>query len=207
MASKNYENYCFCELAPLYALNILSEQEQHWVEQQLAECPELSAELANYQSTVGAIPYSTPTVPLAADLKNRLFDRLGLDSPEPLVPRETVIPSSWFAVRSQNLNWQPYNIPGVSIAILRTDEIQREIVGMLRADPGVYYPCHRHAAIEEIYMLSGDLVVGDQVYGAGDYICSEPSSVHSPYTNGGCMFFFHTSMDDEYPDLPIAAAH
>lgn len=200
---QNHENYCFCELAPLYALNVLSEPEQKWVEQQLAECPELAEELAEYQSAVTAIPYTTPTVTMAADLKNRLFDRLELDTPPPLPLSAPVVPSSYFAVRSQDLNWQPHEVSGVSIAILSTDEVKREIVGLFKAAPGVYYSIHRHAAIEEIYMLSGDLVVGDQLYSAGDYIRSEPGSVHGPYTNSGCLFLFHTSMDDEYPPVVV----
>jgi anti-sigma factor ChrR (cupin superfamily) len=136
---------------------------------------------------------------MAADLKNRLFESLDLDTPEPPTNQETATVNPFFAVRSQNFNWQPHDVPGVAIAILRIDEIKREIVGVFRADPGVHYPCHRHAAIEELYMISGDLIINDQVYGAGDYIRSQPGSVHCPYTNGGCMFFFHTSMDDEYP--------
>ncbi|QLE59554.1 anti-sigma factor [Nostoc sp. TCL26-01] len=195
----NTENYCFCELAPLYALDLLDEREQIWVEQKLAECPELAEELAEYQSAVTAIAYDTPHVPIAIDLKNRLFARLELDNPEPQAVDHPIPDSPFFAVRSQELNWQPHDTPGVSIAIIHTDEVKREIIGVFRAEAGVYYPIHRHAAIEEIYLLSGDLVVDNQVYGPGDYIRSEPGSVHSPHTNSGCMFFFHTSMDDEYP--------
>jgi quercetin dioxygenase-like cupin family protein len=205
MMQMNLQNYCFCELAPFYALDLLSESEQNWVEQELAECPELIEELADYQSVVTSIPYGTPTVPMARDLKNRLFDRLELDTPPPLPLSAPIPPSSFFAVRSPELNWQPHKVSGVSIAILRTDTVKREIVGLFKADPGVHYPIHRHAAIEEIYMLSGDLVVGDGVYYAGDYIRSEPSSVHGPHTNGGCMFIFHTSMDDDYSDMAAVA--
>lgn len=194
------ENYCFCELAPLYALHLLSQQERAWVEQQIIECPELVEELSNYQSAVTAIPYSAPVVPMADHLKNRLFDRLELDSPAlETIPNPTSLP--YFAIRSQDLDWQPHPTPGVMIAIVHQDEVKREIVGFLRAEPGVYYPWHRHAAIEEIFMMEGDLVIGDEVYSAGDYIRSYPGSSHAPYTNGGCRFFFHTSMDDEYPAL------
>ncbi|MGI0484227.1 cupin domain-containing protein [Pantanalinema rosaneae CENA516] len=92
------------------------------------------------------------------------------------------------------------------MAIVHRDEVKRELAGFLRAEPGVRYPFHRHAAIEEIFMLEGDLVVGDEVYGAGDYIRSHPGSSHAPYTNGGCRFFFHTSIDDEYPELTGVAS-
>jgi ChrR Cupin-like domain len=54
--------------------------------------------------------------------------------------------------------------------------------------------------------LEGDLVIGNEVYGAGDYIRSSPGSSHAPYTNGGCRFFFHASMDDEYPEFIEASS-
>ncbi len=199
----NLENQCFCELAPLYALNLLSEPEQHWVEQQLAASPELTEELAEYETAVTAIPYSTPVMPMTGDLKARLFNRLELDLPE---SQPNPNPISYQAVRSPELEWRSHTVPGVEIAMLHTDLVKREIVGVFRAEPGMQYPMHRHAAFEEIYMLQGDLVVDDAVYCAGDYIRSQPGSSHQPYTVGGCMFFFRTSMDDEYPDLVTAEA-
>jgi len=194
------ENYCFCELAPLYALGQLSVKERRWVEQQIVECPDLAEELADYQLGMTAIAYTVPSLPVDSTLKERLFEHLELDPTQ-----STAIPElpfiSYQAIRSQELNWQSHPTPGVEVAIVHTDEMKREMIGFLRAEPGVHYPLHCHAAIEEIFMVEGDLVVGDEVYGAGDYIRSNPGSAHAPYTIGGCRFFFHTSMDDEYPEL------
>ena len=72
----NHEDGCFCELAPLYTLDLLNPQERQWVEQQVTSSPELAAELAELQATVGAIAYAAPPLPVAADLKDRLFQRL-----------------------------------------------------------------------------------------------------------------------------------
>jgi quercetin dioxygenase-like cupin family protein len=195
------ENFCFCELAPLYALDRLSEEERLWVEQQILEEPDLAEELAAYQSAVTAIPYGVPDVPVPKNLKDRLFNQLGLETPEADPPPE---PKTYLGVRSQDLNWQPHPAPGVSIAIIRTDEIKRELVGFLRVEPRVRYPLHFHAGMEEILMLEGDLRVDEQVYVAGDYILSYPGSSHAPYSHEGCRFFFHASMDDEFLEL-IAA--
>ncbi len=194
------ENHCFCELAPLYALDQLDEIEKSWVQGQIDDCPDLAEALTAYQIAVTAIPYSAPSLPVAADVKQRLFDRLNLDLPD----SDTIFdcpPSSWLAVRSQDLHWQPHTAPGFVVAIVHRDEMKRELVGFLRAEPGAHYPFHCHAAIEEIFMLEGDLVIGNQVYEAGDYIRSYPRSSHAPYSNGGCRFFFHASMDDDYPEL------
>jgi hypothetical protein len=198
------ENYCFCELAPLYVLGLVSEPERDWVEQQLAECPELNEELAQYELALAAIPYTAPVMPVAVDLKDRLFARLKLE-PQVSQPQDTptidTMPSAFLTVRSQDIQWQPHSVAGVEIAIFYTNLIKREIVGLFRAEPGMVYPLHRHGGIEEIYMLSGDLVIEDEVYSPGDYIHSQPGSVHGPHTITGCTFFFRTSMDDEFLDL------
>lgn len=201
------EDYCFCELAPLYALDLLDEAEQTWVEQQAAACPDRAAELASYQSAVAALPYTVPLTSPPTDLKQRLFDRLELNAPAPLPPCPPApLPPPYRAIRAADLDWQPHPTPGVMVAIVHRDPVKREIVGFLKAEPGVRYPFHRHAAFEEIFMLEGDLIVGNEVYGAGDYLLSSPGSSHAPHTIGGCRFFFHTSMDDEYPERMVTAS-
>jgi hypothetical protein len=204
-----HPDYCFCDLAPLYALNLLSDSERAWVEQQVADCPDLAEDLAAYEMAVTALPYSAPLEPLNKNLKTQLFDQLGLATPESKSlgePSQEGGAESYWAVRSQELDWQPHSVPGITVAIIHTDLVRREIVGFLRAEPGACYPLHRHAGTEEIFMLEGDLVIGDKVFGPGDYIHSLPGSSHAPYTQGGCQFFFHTSMDDEYSDLAVPAS-
>jgi ChrR Cupin-like domain len=198
-----HEHLCFCELAPLHALGLLSAAESEWVEQQLLACPELGEEWAEYQEAAGVIGYAVEAVPLPPTLKGRLFERLKLDAP-PLVEPPPRLEFLHFVQRSQDLQWRPHLIPGVEIAIFHSDSRKREIVGLLKAKPGVTYPFHRHAETEEIYILQGDLVVDDQVYRIGDYLRSGPGSAHAPHTVGGCMFYFRASMDNEYPELGIS---
>jgi hypothetical protein len=73
----------FHELAPLYALDLLDLEQRLWVKAQAGDCPDLAQELATYQIAVDLMPYSAPTVAMAADLKDRLFNQLNLD-PVPL---------------------------------------------------------------------------------------------------------------------------
>ena len=77
----NAEDRCFCELAPLYALDMLNDDDRRWVEAQAIKYPELAAELAEHQLTVNALPYALPSAPIAADLKERLFQRLAQEPP------------------------------------------------------------------------------------------------------------------------------
>jgi anti-sigma factor ChrR (cupin superfamily) len=198
------DHRCFCELAPLYALDLLDLEERLWVESQVLECPDLAEELASYQVAVGLIPYSAEPVPMAADLKDRLFDRLGLD-PIEAVPNITpeiqpVAPQDPppFALRSQDLKWQPHRIEGVQVVHLSIDSVRRQRSLLVKAAAGVVYPFHRHEGIEEIYMLEGELIIDGEVYLAGDYIRSYPNSIHAPSTSTGCMFLIHACIDDEY---------
>jgi ChrR Cupin-like domain len=202
-ALNNPQNYCFCELAPLFCLDALTDDERQWVEQQVLACPELAAEIEQYQLAATAIPYGLEPALLAGEVKNRLFDRLGLEpakKPAPLKKKQSIdsfIP--FLSVRSEQLQWVPHRCPKVQVAILHADPVTRECVGLLQAEAGLEYPAHRHGGVEEIYMLSGDLELEGITYYGGDYIRSAASSTHAPaHSAGGCMFFFRSSMDDEY---------
>ncbi len=195
----NSEQFCFCDLAPLYVLDQLSTSERLWVEQQIVENPELGEELAEYERAVSALPYGLPSVAITDNLKGRLFEKLELNPPKKLPERSvSQSPELFLTIRAQDIAWQPHTIPGAEVSIFYTDLVSRRVSGLLKAEPGMKYPLHRHAAVEEIYMISGDLIIGEQVYGAGDYIRSHRNSVHNPYSLTGCMFFFNTSMDDEF---------
>jgi anti-sigma factor ChrR (cupin superfamily) len=197
----NPDDACFCDLAPLYALDLLTASDRHIVEAQLAESPELATELADFQTAVTALAYTTPVVSMADNLKDRLFQSLGQTTPvvEPL-PASLEETFAGFVVKATDIVWQPHPVPGVTIVNLHVDPSSRTVVGLLKAEPGMQYPWHTHAATEEIFMLEGDLVIADQVYGPGDYIFSPPGSGHAPSSVHGCKFYFRTSMDDRYPN-------
>jgi anti-sigma factor ChrR (cupin superfamily) len=197
------EHRCFCELAPLYALDLLNLEDRLWVEAQIRDCPDLAEDLAQYQAAVELMPYTASPVPMAADLKNRLFDRLGLDpvaTPSSAIetPQEAVLSPEMFALKSQDLTWQPHRIAGVEAAILFVDRVQQMRSMVVKVAAGVVYPLHRHRGVEEIYMLEGELIINDRVYLAGDYIRSAPDSLHAPSTTMSCMFFIRSCIDDEY---------
>lgn len=151
--------------------------------------------------SLAAIPYSAPEVPMAVDRKERLFERISQEASEhdthmfAVPPIATDVP--FFTVRAADLRWEPHLVPGVAIAKLYQDPAKGELVCLLRAEPGVHYPTHRHTGVEEIFMLEGNLVINGEVYGQGDYIRSAPGSIHAPHTPNGCMFFIRTSLDNE----------
>ena len=206
MTTNNHR--CFCDLAPLYALDLLDLEERLWVEAQIAECPDLADELASYQAAVSAMPYTAPLVPMAANLKHRLFDSLGLDLVESPLASEPEPPlhPELFSIRQDELDWKPHRVEGIEYAVLFVDSISRMRTLIVRARGGIKYPVHQHQGVEEIYMLEGELEIEGNVYGAGDYIRSHPNTIHAPFTVTNCMFLVRACIDDNYDENLVASA-
>ena len=69
---------------------------------------------------------------------------------------------------------------------------------LLRFDPGIYTTApFVHDHWEEVYLVSGDLIVGNDENGdggepfqPGTYACRPPGAPHGPFkSNGGCVLF------------------
>lgn len=192
-------------LAVLQALDTIDESESSALAEKLQESPELQSELDAIQAAVSAIAYTTAPVAVPADLKNRLFQRIAeLDltpaeevSSEPLSAASSDSNPPHFIRRSHEVKWKSFGVPGISIGRLFTDKKKREITCLMRLEPGIEFPLHRHAGVEEIFMLEGDLVVEGEVCHQGDYIRSLPGSTHAPITHGGCLLLIKSSLDNE----------
>ena len=91
---------------------------------------------------------------------------------------------------------------GIKQKILASDLDEQAKTGsrtrLLRFDPGVHTsaPCvHDHW--EEVYLISGDLIVGNDADGSGGesfvgptYACRPPGVVHGPFkSERGCLLF------------------
>jgi 2,4'-dihydroxyacetophenone dioxygenase len=70
-----------------------------------------------------------------------------------------------------NLPWVPSGTPGKSAKLLRFLPDDRGFVELLRMEPGVVMPLHRHTGEIHVYNLSGtrQLCTGE-IVGAGDYV-------------------------------------
>jgi anti-sigma factor ChrR (cupin superfamily) len=99
--------------------------------------------------------------------------------------------------RSDELAWQTI-APGISYKPLYEDATQKNNTALVRMEAGAHYPSHHHAAIEELFMLSGDLHVENQVMGAGDYCRADSGSIHGEtFTEAGCLFLMMASPENQ----------
>ncbi len=68
---------------------------------------------------------------------------------------------------------------------------------LVRLAPGTDYPAHRHAGVEELYMLDGELIVDEARFYPGDYRSGQPGSTdHRVWSQTGCTCVLITSTDD-----------
>jgi DNA-directed RNA polymerase specialized sigma24 family protein len=87
--------------------------------------------------------------------------------------------------------------PGVSCRLLATDAEKDRVSMLVRLAPGTAYPPHRHAGIEELYLLDGELVIDHKTLAPGDYNRAEPGTGDERvWTETGCMCVLLTSTRD-----------
>ncbi len=92
--------------------------------------------------------------------------------------------------------------PGITYKVLAKDAENERVSMLVRLAPNVPYPPHRHAGVEELYLLDGELWIDDQKLHAGDYYRAEPRSEDSRvWSETGCTCVLMTSLRD------VSSAH
>lgn len=167
-----------------FALRALPANEASTLESHLHECSECKQELEALQPVVDAmvdwpIDVLRPPTPLWA----RLAQRIGIDSSEP---------APW----ADEPAWNEV-APGISCKLLATDETSGYVSMLVRLAPGVAYPAHSHAAVEELHLLDGELWIEDRKLYPGDYNRGEPGTSDSRvWSETGCTCVLVTSFRD-----------
>jgi anti-sigma factor ChrR (cupin superfamily) len=200
---KNWES--FDELTALYALDLLDASESSQIEALFLRESVLRSRLAVVQDALSALAYAVEPMQPSAHLKERLFQRLQTNLSKPTVHDRvtdadaSVEPGhlSELQCQARQVAWVPYSIPGVQWSQIHLDPDKREFTYFVQALGTIQFPAHRHAGIEEIIVLAGDLIVNNLTYQAGDRITSSVGTVHQPATLQGCIILVRTSLDDE----------
>jgi anti-sigma factor ChrR (cupin superfamily) len=87
--------------------------------------------------------------------------------------------------------------PGISCKLLATDTDRDRVSMLVRLAPGISYPPHTHAAVEELHLLYGELWIDDRKLYPGDYNRCEPGTGDKRvWTETGCTCVLITSVRD-----------
>lgn len=177
------------ESVSLYALKALPSSEVSMVEAQIAACTECRQELETLGPIVDSfVSWPTDVLRPSASLWERLARRITAETGgEPVLPAPG---------RRFEAEWEEA-APGISCKLLATDTERQRVSMLVRLAPGTDYPPHRHAGVEELHLLDGELIVDDKTLQPGDYIRAEPGTVDRRVWSGtGCTCVLLTSFKD-----------
>jgi anti-sigma factor ChrR (cupin superfamily) len=86
---------------------------------------------------------------------------------------------------------------GISCKLLAADAEKDRVSMLVRLAPGAAYPPHRHAGVEELYLLDGELIIDDKTLHPGDYNRAEPGTGDQlVWSETGCTCVLLTSTRD-----------
>jgi anti-sigma factor ChrR (cupin superfamily) len=181
------------ETAALYVVGALTSEEEAVYESHLSQgCEFCEREVLANREVCAEIAFSAQEEAPPAALRERLLDRIRKEtspSAESVDPASLQIFKNWapgsvdktsdlYIVRSGQGAWETAG-PRVRCKKLAVDEERRYVTMLVRMDPGASYPSHRYAGAEECFVLEGDLHVGDNELGPGDYQYAGEGSDHA----------------------------
>jgi hypothetical protein len=177
------------DLAFLYVLQALPLSEIPVAEAHIASCVDCRREIETLRPIVGSfVSWPTDVLRPPASLWGRLAQRIAEETGKPPIspPPRLSAKTEWKEVAS-----------GISCKLLATDTERNSVSMLLRLAPGTDYPSHRHAGVEELHLLYGELMIDDKKLYPGDYIRSEAGSVdRRVWSETGCTCVLLTSNND-----------
>jgi anti-sigma factor ChrR (cupin superfamily) len=177
------------DLAYLYALQVLPESERVAAQAHIATCEECRCELTKLRPVVESFAaWPTNVLRPAAPLWDRLAQRIAAEGGSCPSAAPT---SSW-----REPEWKEV-APGIHCKLLANDPQTHMVSMLVRLEPGVEYPPHTHAGIEELHLLEGELWIDDRKLFPGDYNRGEPGTGDKRvWSETGCTCVLITSTRD-----------
>ena len=119
------------------------------LEAHISTCASCQAELARLRAIVNSFAErSIEALVPSESLRGRLAQRIAAETgAERYIPER----SEW-----SEPQWEEV-APGIFCKLLATDRERDRVSMLVRLAPGVEYPAHRHAGVEELHLLDGEL--------------------------------------------------
>ncbi len=196
------------EQATRYALGEMNAAEQREFAEQVRGNSELREFLWSLQRTMDQVALSVPQVQPSAALKDKVLGRIrggaASEAKRAAPPMAEALAGLRF-VPGEDAGWKALPIPGAFIKLLSLQPDRGYAVLLGKLGRGVQYPAHTNVGPEDFYILTGDLHVGDQVLGPGDFHHADAGSEHGVnFSVDGCTLLAVLTTDD--PLVAFAAA-
>jgi anti-sigma factor ChrR (cupin superfamily) len=184
------------DMVASYALAALERSETELMKAHLPTCPECQQEyhaLSPMTDTLSA--WRSQTMPPLASSWHRLAERISSQPQKKVAAPVSLTPApvqGW-----PEPQWKEVT-PGISCKLLSTDREADRVSMLVRLAPNTAYPPHRHADVEELYLLEGELWIENRKLEPGDYSRAEPGTAdHRVWSETGCMCLLITSPSDQ----------
>jgi anti-sigma factor ChrR (cupin superfamily) len=177
------------ELVAVYALRALPLSQVPAIEAHISACPDCREELQTLRPVVDSfVSWPTDLLRPPESLWGRLAGRICAETVgKPMLPA---------APQWSEPEWEAV-APGISCKLLATDTENDRVSMLVRLAPGVDYPPHSHAGVEELHLLHGELWIDDRKLYPGDYNRAEPGSADKRvWSETGCTCVLVTSTRD-----------
>lgn len=176
----------YAERAYGFAVAALPADEARQFASHLPECASCRAEVKSLEAVVASFVDWPTDVLRPASLWDRLSARI----------EGRALSSGPVHTRKAAPEWQQV-APGIACALLATDRANDRVSMLVRLAPGTDYPPHRHAGIEELHLLQGELWIDDRKLYPGDYKRAEPGTSDARvWSETGCTCVLITSPSD-----------
>ncbi len=177
------------DLVFLYVLQALPSSEIPVVETYISSCADCRREIKTLRPIIGSfVSWPTDVLRPSVSLWGRLAQRIAEET-----GKAPVLPPSQLPAKPE---WEEV-APGISCKLLATDTEKNRVSMLVRLAPGTDYPRHRHAGVEELHLLHGELMIDDKKLYPGDYSRAEADTVdHRVWSETGCTCVLLTSIED-----------
>lgn len=172
-----------------YVMRALPPAEAAALEAHIPTCSECRQELETLRSIAdGFVFWPTNVLRPGASLQERLARRIADETGEkPAMPPER----QW-----DEPAWEEV-APGIFCKLMASDTERHRVSMLVRLLPGVEYPPHTHAGLEELFLLDGELWIDDRKLYPGDYNRAEAGSGDKRvWSETGCTCVLITSTQD-----------
>ena len=176
------------DVVSAYSLGALPPAQRQAAQEHIDSCRDCRQELASLRPIVDSFSAWPTAVLRPAPLWDRLVERIATESKDGA--RSSPLP------RWTEPQWQEA-APGITFKMLSNDTERDRVSMLVRLAPGVAYPPHKHAGVEELHLLEGELWIEDRKLYPGDYNRGEPgTSDQRVWSETGCTCLLITSPSD-----------
>jgi anti-sigma factor ChrR (cupin superfamily) len=192
------------ELAVAYALGAIEPREAALLEQIAAGNPSVQAELGALLEAAAALAASQSVrVAPEPSLRGRILDRIrSTPQARPASPDTSLAATGFHFKPAGSEDWRRGPGKGLRYRVLSVSKDLGYWMLLLELTPGGVIPTHDHRGSEQVYLLSGDLQTQGRTLAPGDFLHSEPGTIHQELVSpSGCMAI----LVEKAPDRVLAA--